>query len=177
MDAANAHALGGEGSPLFVTPQLFDRIVGSDRTLIAIDTPRAEEVLNQFKQFARRSGNSIYSWTEDEGITSLREGTVSVSGSTRLPDALRYINASMQFGVYLFPGLSGLLRFSPLRAQCMALLRQISRARDGGANVRRVVLIDERVDLSDSVDAMMLRFADAPTAVRPLRLRDGRWIT
>ena len=99
-----------EGGPnqVFVTPQLFDEIVGDEKSLIAIDTPRVEDVLAQFKQFAVRSGNSIYAWTEGDGITSLRGGDVSVPGSARIADALRYVNASIHFGVYLFVGLGGI---------------------------------------------------------------------
>ena len=78
-----------EGGSVFVTPQLFDRIVASPRALIAIDTPRGEQILAQFRHFAVRSGNSIYAWNDSNGIASLREGGMSVPGSSRLPEALR----------------------------------------------------------------------------------------
>jgi hypothetical protein len=165
-----------EAGPVFVTPQLFERIVASPRALVAIDTPRGAEVLAQFKHFAVRSGNSIYAWGEEGGIASLREGGVSVPGSARLPEALRFIQASPQFGVYLFHELGAALRFSPLRAQVLALLRQIGRGRHAGANVRKVVLIDARVSFSEGVDDLMERFTDEPGGGRRLRLRDGRWV-
>jgi hypothetical protein len=165
-----------DGGSVFVTPKLFERIVESDRSIIAIETPRADEVLGQFRQFALRSGNSIYAWTEAEGLQSLRDGEVSVPGSTRLADALRYVGGSLHFGVYLFRGLTGLLRFSPARAQSLALLRQIGRSKPGGATVRKLVLIDDKVSLSDGLDEITERFVDDPVESRRFRLRDGRWV-
>lgn len=165
-----------EAGPVFVTPQLFERIVASPRALVAIDSPRGDEVLAQFKHFAVRSGNSIYAWSEEGGIASLREGGVTVPGSTRLPEALRFIQSSPQFGVYLFHELGAALRFSPMRAQVLAVLRQIGRGRHAGANVRKVVLIDARVSFSEGIDDLMERFTDDPGGGRRLRLRDGRWV-
>lgn len=175
VDKASASST-PEPGPVFVTPQLFERIVASPRALVAIDTPRGAEVLAQFKHFAVRSGNSIYAWSDDDGIASLREGGVSVPGSARLPEALRFIQSSPQFGVYLFHELAAALRFSPVRAQVLALLRQIGRGRNAGANVRKVVLIDARVSFSEGVDDLMERFTDDPGGGRRLRLRDGRWV-
>jgi hypothetical protein len=160
----------------FVTPQLFERIVSAERVLIAIDTPRAEELLAQFRHFAVRTGNSIYAWNEADGLYSLREGEVSVPGSVRLPEALRFVQQSPQFGVYLFVGLAAQVRFSGARSQILQLLRQIARGRSSGGNVRKVVLIDERVSLSEAVDELFERVADKPASARRLRLRDGRWI-
>lgn len=165
-----------ESSAPFVTPRLFDRIVEGERSLVAIETPRADEVLAQFRQFALRSGNSIYAWSEADGLQSLREGDVTVPGSTRLPEALRYVNSSLHFGVYVFRGLSAMLRFSPMRTQVLALLRQIARQKPGAAVVRKLVLIDEKVALSDGLDEMMERFVDEPASRRRIRLRDGRWV-
>jgi hypothetical protein len=165
-----------EPGPVFVTPQLFERIVASPRGLVAIDTPRGAEVLAQFRHFAVRSGSSIYAWNEADGISSLREGGMVVPGSGRLTEALRFIQASPQFGVYLFLELAPLLRYSPLRVQVLALLRQIGRGRSGGGNVRKVVLIDSRVSFSEGVDDLMERFTDDPGGGRRLRLRDGRWV-
>ncbi|HET7844002.1 MAG TPA: hypothetical protein VFL14_07625 [Xanthomonadales bacterium] len=166
----------GESGTLFVTPQLFDRVVSSERALIAIETPRAAELLAQFRHFAVRSGNSIYAWTETDGIASLRESEVSVPGSARLPEALRYIQSSMHFGVYLFHELAAQLRFSPARSQVLGLLRQIGRGKNMGGAVRKVVLIDEQVAFSDGVDELFERLRDEPGSGRRLRLRDGRWV-
>ena len=166
----------GESQQVFVTPQLFEQIVGDEKSVIAIDTPRADEILAQFRQFAVRSGNAIYAWNETEGILSLRGGDLAVPGSTRIADALRYVNASIHFGVYLFVGIGNILRFSPTRPQAMAALRQIARGRVGG-NARKLVLIDTHVALSDGFDDQMSRYVDAPVAQRRIKLRDGRWVT
>ncbi len=165
-----------DGASVFVTPKLFERIVGSERSLIAIETPRADEVLAQFRTFALRSGNSIYAWSEADGLQSLREGEVSVPGSTRLPDALRYVGGSLHYGVYLFKGLTAALRFSPSRPQALALLRQIGRTKPGAATVRKLVLIEDKVALSEGLDEIMERFVDEPAERRRIRLRDGRWV-
>lgn len=176
MSQHSLQSITGESAPAFVTPQLFERIVGDDRALIAIETPRPEDVLTQFQKFAVRSGNSIYAWTEADGIVSLREGEVSVPGSARLPEALRYIHSSFHFGVYLFAGLTGVLRFSPTRPQAVAMLRQIARTKAGGAP-RKVVLIDAQVALGEGIDELISRYPDLPVDRRKLRLRDGRWVT
>lgn len=166
----------GEIGAIFVTPQLFDRIVSAERSLVAIDTPRGAEILAQFRQFALRSGNSIYAWSETEGITSLRDREVSVPGSARLPEALRFVQTSLHFGVYIFHELGAQLRFSAGRAQVLAMLRQIGRAKSTGANVRKVVLIDQNVSFSEGVDELMVRFVDEPGGPGRPRLRDGRWV-
>ncbi len=170
-------AVTGETGSIFVTAQLFERITSSERSLIAIDTPRGADVLAQFRHFAVRSGNSIYAWNEAEGLTSLREQGMSVSGSVRLPDALRYVQAGLHFGVFIFHELTAQIRFSPARAQVLALLRQIARGRGSGGTARKVVLIDTHVSLTEGLDELMERIADQPAGMRRLRLRDGRWVT
>jgi hypothetical protein len=167
----------GESSRWFVTPQLFDRIIGSERALLAIETERADELLAQFRQYAVRSGSSIYAWNEDKGIVSLREGQLCVPGSARLPEALRYVQSSPQFGLYLFPNLDDQLRGSTQRVQIIGLLRQFARGRSTPGGVRRIVLLGPRLDLDDTLEALVERIADVPESGRNLRLRDGRWVT
>lgn len=105
-------------SEVFVTPKLFERIVQSPHNLIAIETANPADVLAQFRLLALRTGQSVYYWQEDAGITSLRERDVRVPGSKRVTDALRYILQSMQFGVYLFTDYA-----EHLRAPNIGLLR------------------------------------------------------
>ena len=83
---------------VFVTPKLFDRIVQSQQNLIAIETAHAADVIAQFRLLAMRTGQSVYYWQVDAGITSLRERDVRVPGSKRVTEALRYILQSMQIG-------------------------------------------------------------------------------
>jgi hypothetical protein len=163
----------GENASIFVTPQLYEQIVGSERNLIAIETPRPDEILSQFRHFAVRSGSSVYWWNEADGVTSLRDSGASIPGSARLADALRHIGSSIHYGVYLFPKLGATLRFAPNRAQSVAMLRQFAKAR-GGTNVRKLVMIDEKV--TEGLEEVAMVIKDEPTAMKRLRLRDGRWI-
>ena len=177
MDRLPHPSAPGESNRAFVTPQLFDRIVASPRLLIAINTPRCSEIVEQFRQFAVRSGNSIYSWSPSHGITSLREGSLVVPSSTRLPDALRYVQNSLQYGIYLFPELSVAMQSSGYRMQVMGLLKQIGRGRGATVgHVRKLVIVDHQVHFSEGVDEWIEHFADEPSARRKLRLRDGRWV-
>jgi len=155
---------------VFVTPKLFERIVQSPQNLIAIETPNAADVLAQFRLLALRTGQSVYYWQPDAGITSLREREMRVPGSKRVTDALRYILQSMQFGVYLFTDYA-----EHLRAPNIGLLRQIARIRSG--NGRKVVFVGEQVQLPDGLDELVERIAHAQTGQLRPRLRDGRWVT
>jgi hypothetical protein len=155
---------------VFVTPKLFDRIVQSPHNLIAIETGNAADVVAQFRLLALRTGQSVYYWQEDAGITSLRERDVRVPGSKRVTEALRYILASMQFGVYLFTDF-----VEHMRAPNIGLLRQIARTRSG--NGRKVIFIGEGIHLPEGLDALVERISHVPEMVSKPRLRDGRWVT
>src|ERR1700760_573735 len=155
---------------IFVTPKLFDRIVQSPQNLIAIETAQSTDVLDQFRQLALRTGQSVYYWQDDAGITSLRERDVRVPGSKRVTDALRYILQSMQFGIYLFTDYQ-----EHLRAPNVGLLRQIARTKSG--NGRKVVFIGERVTLPEGLDALTDHIAHTQESGGKPRLRDGRWVT
>jgi hypothetical protein len=155
---------------VFVTPKLFERIVQSAQNLIAIETPQAADVLAQFRLLALRTGQSVYYWQADAGITSLREREMRVPGSKRVTDALRYILQSMQFGVYLFTDYE-----EHLRPPNIGLLRQISRIRSG--NGRKVVFVGEKVLLPDGLDELVERITHLQVGQARPRLRDGRWVT
>jgi hypothetical protein len=155
---------------VFVTPKLFERIVQSPQNLIAIETPDAADVLAQFRVLALRTGQSVYYWQAEAGITSLRERDLRVPGSKRVTEALRYILQSMQFGVYLFSDFA-----EHLRAPNLGLLRQISRIRTG--NGRKVVFIGEEVRFPEGLDELVERISHQSVASAHPRLRDGRWVT
>lgn len=165
-----SRAVNSNVTEVFVTPKLFDRIVQSPQNLIAIQTTNAVDVIAQFRVLALRTGQSVYYWQAEAGITSLRERDLRVPGSKRVTDALRYILQSMQFGVYLFSDYA-----EHLRAPNIGLLRQISRIRSG--NGRKVVLIGEDFQLPDGLDDLFERIAHQPVGVLRPRLRDGRWVT
>jgi len=155
---------------VFVTPKLFERIVQSPQNLIAIDTPNAVDVLAQFRLLALRTGQSVYYWQAEAGITSLREREMRVPGSKRVTDALRYILQSMQFGVYLFTDYA-----EHLRAPNVGLLRQIARIRSG--NGRKVVFVGEQVQFPDGLDEHVDHITHTQVGQSRPRLRDGRWVT
>jgi len=155
---------------VFVTPKLFERIVQSPQNLIAIETPHAADVLAQFRLLALRTGQSVYYWQADAGITSLREREMRVPGSKRVTDALRYILQSMQFGVYLFTDYA-----EHLRAPNIGLLRQISRIRSG--NGRKVVFVGEQVAFPEGLDELVERIPHLQVGQARPRLRDGRWVS
>jgi len=155
---------------VFVTPKLFERIVQSPQNLIAIDTSQAVDVIAQFRLLALRTGQSVYYWKDDAGITSLRDRDVRVPGSKRVTDALRYILQSMQFGIYLFSDYQ-----EHLRAPNIGLLRQIARTKSG--NGRKVVFIGECVSLPEGLDALTDHIEHTPESSGKPRLRDGRWVT
>lgn len=161
-----------QAAEIFVTSRLFERIVQSSQNLIAIETVDTADVLAQFRRLALRTGQSVYTWQPDVGITSLRESAMPVPSTRRMSDALRYILQSMQFGVYLFHE-----SIERVRAPNTGLLRQISRIRTG--NGRKVVLIGEEIHLPDGLDDLLDRISHNQTGsggTRP-RLRDGRWVT
>lgn len=161
----NANAAG----EAFVTPALFDRIVQSPHNLIAIITADAEDVVAQFRLLALRTGQSVYYWQEDAGITSLREREMRVPGSKRATDALRYILQSPQFGVYLFTDFA-----DHLRQPNTGLLRQIARSRSVAG--RKVIFVGDEIAMPDGLDTLVETISHQPVAGTRPRLRDGRWV-
>ncbi|HEX6832349.1 MAG TPA: hypothetical protein VF132_02345 [Rudaea sp.] len=161
-----------QAAEIFVTSRLFERIVQSPQNLIAIETADTADVLAQFRRLALRTGQSVYTWEPDIGLTSLRESAMPVPSTRRMSDALRYILQSMQFGVYLFH--SGIERIRPPNT---GLLRQVSRIRTG--NGRKVAFVAASLHLPEGLDELLERITysqTGSTGSRP-RLRDGRWVT
>ncbi|MBS0569750.1 MAG: hypothetical protein JSS28_04030 [Proteobacteria bacterium] len=155
---------------VFVTPALFDRIVESSRNLIAIRTANTPDVIAQFRVLALRTGQSVYYWQDEAGITSLRERDLRVPGSKRATDALRYILQSPQFGIYLFSDFA-----EHLRPPNTGLLRQIARSRVVAG--RKVVFVGETIAMPEGMDALVEVISHQPVAGTRPRLRDGRWVT
>ena len=154
---------------VFVTPKLFDRIVQSPQNLIAIETANPAEVLAQFRMLALRTGQSVYYWQDETGISSLRDREARVPGSKRASDALRYILQSPQFGVYLFTEFA-----ENLRPPNVHTLRQLAKART--VNSRKVVFVGEKFRIPGDMEPLFEHIAHAQvTRLRP-RLRDGRWV-
>ncbi|TDR39382.1 hypothetical protein DFR29_11683 [Tahibacter aquaticus] len=152
-----------------LSSRLFDRVLASKQNLVAVETVDVADVMAQFRQFALRSGQSIYQWQDDLGISSLREGEVRVPGSKRMADALRYILQSMHFGIYIFTEAEG-----HLRPPNTGLLRQIGRAR--GGNERKVVFIGAKLNMPESLEEVTEHLSVERIMPQRPRLRDGRWV-
>lgn len=151
------------------TQKLFDRILRSPQHLIALDTPNVAETLAQMRVLAMRGGASIYVWSPDDGIDSLRESGLHVPGSKRIGDALRYVLQSMHFGIYLFVDFA-----EHLRPADTVLLRRISRMQT--ANERKLVFVGGDFELPEELDGMFEQITAASREQPKLKLRDGRWV-
>lgn len=158
-----------ESTSIFVTQKLYDEISGSEKHLIVIETARVADVAQQFRQFAMRSGGSLYLWTEDVGITNLREADLPVPGSQRLHDALRHIANSLHGGIYVFIGFA-----KQLRPPATSVVRQL--ARQTGPGAKKVVFVDAKVRLPEGLDVFVNRMVHVAEDKKPPRLRDGRWV-
>ena len=81
MEVGTTKAATGEIAALFVTPQLVDRIVGSPRNLIAIDThtdPTNAADIDQLEIDVAAKANSTDVYTKTESDTNF----VAVAGDT-----------------------------------------------------------------------------------------------
>jgi hypothetical protein len=152
-----------------VGTEIFERILAAPGGLVVLEDTDSAVLIEQFRTLARHSGQSIYLWQPDSGMANLREAHAWVPGSQRLGIALRYMQQSNHFGVYL------LAQFPlPMSSMDSGLLRQLARAPSG--HVRRVVLLDAPPTLVTSLDDVAVRMSGTlRTAQRP-RLRDGRWL-
>ncbi|MDO1528713.1 hypothetical protein QMK61_07735 [Fulvimonas sp. R45] len=149
--------------------EILERILAAAGGLLVLEGGDSAVLVEQFRAIARHSGQSIYLWQPDTGMGNLREAHARVPDSQRLGNALRYIQQSQHFGVYL------LSRFPlPLSTADGNLLRQLARAPAG--HVRRVVLLDAAPSLVASLGDVAVRLNGAPKAAQRPRLRDGRWL-
>lgn len=152
-----------------VTPKLFDQILGAGSNLVGIELPNVEEAIAQFRQLAIRSGQSVYLWHPDTGIAALRESEMRVPGSRRLVDALRFIQQSIHFGIYLLTDFE-----EQIKPPNTALLRRMAHNQSG--NERKLVFLAPKLDLPEGVADLVEWIGHHGDAfVRP-RLRDGRWV-
>lgn len=155
---------------VLVTPKLFEAVLSAQKNLIALSTSNPTLALAQLRQLAMRSGQSIYLWEPDVGIASIRESSVRVPSTQRMGDALRHIQRSLHFGVYVF--VEAERQLQPAHG---LLLRSIAEVR--GATARKVVFLGETfkppVELIEAVEYLRCQGAHR----LDLRLRDGRWIS
>lgn len=157
-------------SELLITPKLFDQILKAEGNVLGLATADVDDSLLQFRQLAVRSGQSVYLWTPENGISSMRETDVHVPGSRRLADALRFILQSLHFGVYLFTHFE-----DQLKPPATSLLRRIARIRTG--NERKLLFVAHTLQFPEDVDSLVERVSPSMGGSFRPRLRDGRWVT
>jgi hypothetical protein len=148
----------------------YERILSAPGGLIVLEGGDSQALIAHFRAIARHSGQAVYLWQPDLGLGNLRDAQARVPDCQRLGAALRYMQQSMHFGVYLLLGLE-----LPLSAMESTLLRQLARPPTG--HVRRVVLLDAPATLVDHLGTAALRLKGQPDAPQRPRLRDGRWLT
>ncbi len=158
-----------EAIPAQVGSKLFDSILDAETAVLVLQTRQSEDLIEQFRQQVRRTGQTAYLWREGEGLQSLRESGVHVPGCLRVSDTLRYVQKSMRFGIYLLAGLK-----PPLRATHISLLRRLSRTPT--SFVRRVVLLSDGPEMAQALEGLAMPLHHEEVSATRLRLRDGRWV-
>ncbi|MBD8898336.1 hypothetical protein [Rhodanobacter sp. DHG33] len=149
---------------------VFERILAASAGVVAVRSEDGEALLDQFRSIARHSGQAVYLWRPDQGMSSLRDAQARVPDALRLGQALRYMQQSMHFGIYLLQELE-----VPLSAADLATLRQLARATTG--QLRRVVLLNAPLALVEQLGDLITRIDGGSEMQQRLRLRDGRWLS
>ncbi|MDE2278397.1 MAG: hypothetical protein KGK04_02320 [Xanthomonadaceae bacterium] len=163
-------------SPMMAMPlpssghDVFERILAAPAGVVAVRSEDGEALLEQFRGIARHSGQAVYLWRPGQGLSSLRDAYARVPDAQRLGQALRYMQQSMHFGVYLLQELE-----LPLAATDLTLLRQLARATTG--HLRRVVLLNAPKALVEQLGDLIANIDSEPERRQRLRLRDGRWLS
>lgn len=149
--------------------EIFERILASASGLVVLETTDVHDLVGQFQSIARSTGQSMYVWQPDTGLSSLRDSLGGVPDCQRLGNALRYMQQAMHFGIYFMVGLE-----IPLSAMDETLLRQL--AQSPADHLRRVVLMDAPAALAKALGKYATRLNGEDSRPRHLRLRDGRWL-
>ena len=116
--------------------EVFEQILGAPSGLVLLQSEDCPGLLEQFRSIARHTGQAVYLWQPDTGLGSMRDAHVRVPDCQRLGNALRFMQQSLHFGVYVLVGLE-----LPLSAMDDTLLRQLARMPQG--HLRRVVLVTQ----------------------------------
>ena len=154
---------------LHVPEGLYDHVLEAKSHLVILDTPFSEDVIAHLRQMAQRRGHSIYAWNAQTGLTSLREHGITVAGSKRISEALRFVLQSNRFGVYVIPADK-----RELTPQVLALLRQIARSKEAGE--KRVLVLGADIEIQSPLDRLAHIIVHRHGLTGKLKLRDGRWI-
>jgi hypothetical protein len=149
--------------------EVFEQILGASSGLVLLQSDDCPGLLEQFRSIARHTGQAVYLWQPDTGLGSMRDAHVRVPDCQRLGNALRFMQQSLHFGVYVLVGLE-----LPLSAMDDTLLRQLARMPQG--HLRRVVLVNAPPALAEHLGTLAVHLRSDDSSPRRLRLRDGRWL-
>lgn len=149
---------------------VFERILAAPTGVVAVQSEDGTALLEQIRGVARHSGQAVYLWQPERGLSSLRDAHARVPEALRLGQALRYMRQSMHFGVYVLQGVE-----LPLAATDLALLRQLARSTTG--HLRRVVLLNAPLALVEQLGELATCIDGEPEQPPRLRLRNGRWLS
>lgn len=147
----------------------YESLVERNDRVIALHCQDVDAALVQFRVVCRRTGKSIYHWSDGRGFHSMKAADISVPGSRKLSEALRYVLQSVHYGIYVFTNFEKQLHHS-----CLQFLKSIAHAQDGYE--RKVILLGNNVDLPGVLaESVFHVFEDERKTLKP-RLRDGRWV-
>lgn len=151
------------------THRSLETVLDRDERIVAVHTSDTESALVQFRLVCRRSGRSMYHWSDTTGMVSLKASDISVPGCRKLVDALRYVSQSIHYGVYIFTGFE-----KQLRPQVFQYLKTIAEQDDE----RTAVLIGEKIQLPPNLSEHTHHVFESDEDKSQLhpRLRDGRWV-
>ncbi len=149
--------------------EILEHVLNAESGLILLDSPDALALMDQFRVVVRNTGQAMYVWQPDTGLSSLRDAHARVPDCQRLGNALRYMQQSIHFGVYFLVGIE-----LPLSVMDATLLRQL--ASMPTKHLRRVVLINIPTALVEHLDDLAIRLNSEDSRQKHLRLRDGRWL-
>lgn len=149
--------------------RLFDEVLASSLNVVTLYTRNGHEILEQLRVFTRRSAQSVYWYSAEVGLCSMRQDDIVVPGSKRLIDAIKHVSSTAHFGLYVFSDIGDRLN-SPLIAQ----LRTFSRQRSGSIE-RRILMLEQKLDIPASLGEHCHHLLHQPRSAGRMRLRDGRW--
>ena len=146
---------------------LLDRILAAESVVVALRCGDTATVTSALRRIALQTGKALYVWRPHAGLCRLRSRDEKIPGVMHLPDVLRWIERSRQFGVYF-------LAESPRSwaPDLMALLRRITQI--DPRQPRRLVLPGTLADVPPSLPARELAWGSP--AVTQVRLRHGAWL-
>lgn len=150
----------------FAQDNLLDRILGTDKVLVALRCDDHDSLLESLDGTAARTGEALYWWRARAGLSRLPDRDAVMPGLVHLADVLRFMERSAEPGVYFLAD-----RPQEWSPGVVVPLRRI--ARIDPRQPRRLVLLGTLADWPMALPARELAWG-RPLGTRP-RLRHGAW--